>query len=275
VVGTVTRARHGLPSFNPTPISPLEVQMAESVWLQEGDPLVGPLDGLLVIQGTTSTTSSVAAIERVLQDDWSLMALRYNPFTGLVPLRVERKDASAADVKRVLMVRPTGFPTMVAHDGGAEVGLRVSAVTVNTIAAQRAHYYYHVPFRAPYGLWKKYANASASATATTGGATLTTVSDGVRHVAGQLEIGATTGSPTALGVILSGTTHLTITNPTTGQVADFGYTTAGDYSATTATVVPGGRFRVPAGSTAWTVQVTGGTGTVAVTARFYPEYGSW
>lgn len=272
-VGNVTRAMQGYLVVNTTPIAPTEEQMWESVTLETGAPQVGDATGFFTVRGTTSTTSSLAAIERELLDDWSLLGSRYNPFDGLVELRVDRVNASAAAVSRALMVRPVETATTSGHRGGMEPGIRLSDTTSGATA--KPHYYYLVNWRAPYGLWRDRTASTGTATATTSGATLATTNSGIRDVPCRVTIGTTTGSPTTVRLILSSTAYLIITNPVTAQYFDFGYTTAGEYDGDLTIDQSLGDLRIPTGTTNWTAQVTGGTGTVEMTVTFKAEYNSW
>lgn len=275
VVGTVTRVRHGPLYAAPAPISPVVETLFESSYLQTGTPVVGAIEGSFVIKGTTSVTSSVANAVRELADDWALLAARYSPFLGAVTLQTTRKASGGSDVVRTLSVRALELPTIQVLDesddlrnGGASgIYLAPSATMIRS--------FYVVRFRADYGLWRASTAEDDGATATTGGATLTTTNSGLRDVECRVDIGATTGSPTQLTIATGGVTYVTITNPTTGQYVDFGYATRGEFPTPTATVVAPSTMRVPSGATNWTATVSGGTGTVAVTVTWKPEFGSW
>lgn len=273
-VGNVTRAMQGYLVVEPATIEPVVDKQFQSVELQTGDPIVGGASGYFTVRGVTSTTSSLAAVERELLDDWSLMGSRYNPFDGVVDLRVDRVDAAAAAVSRVLRVRASQLATVTGHRGDLKPGLRLSDAFSGATTA-KPHYYYPVAFTASYGLWKQRTAATGTGTATTGGATVSTVNSGVRGVEGRIEFGTVTGSPTTLTIALSGTTYLTFTSPATGQYYDFGYTTPGDYTGTATLVAGSTNWRIPAGTTNWTATVTAGTGTVPITASFKPEFNSW
>lgn len=274
-VGNVTRALQGYLVANATALTPTEEVMFESVSLETGAPIVGEATGHFTVRGTTSTTSSLVAIEREMLDDWSLMGLRYNPFDGLVELRVDRKDATNTTVSRALMVRAVEVGTVSAHRGGMEPGLRLSDTYSSSTAVSKPHYYYLVNWRAPYGLWRDRTATTATATATTSGVTLAATNSGIRDVPCRVTIGATTGSPTTVRLILSSTAHLIAANPTTGQYYDFAYTTAGEHDGNLTIDQSIGDLRIPAGTTNYTAQVTGGTGTVEMTLTYKAEYGSW
>lgn len=273
-VGTVTRARHG-PLYAPVAgITPVVEAMFESAFLQTGSPVVGGVDGYFVIKGTTSVTSSVANAVRELVDDWSLLAARYSPFLGAVTLQATRKNSSGSDVIRTLTVRVTELPTIAVLDAGDDLQ-EVSAPGIYltpTISAITS--FYVVRFRADYGLWRKSTVETGTATATTGGATLACVNSGLRDVGCRIDIGAVTGSPTNLDIILSGTTAVRITSPTNGQYIEYSYTTQGQFTQT-ATTTAASTLRIPTGTTNYTAQITTGTGTVALTVSWYPEFSSW
>lgn len=273
-VGTVTRSLHGPLYAGAAGISPVTEQMFESIHLQTGTPVVGGVDGYFVIKGTTSVTTSVANAVRELTDDWRLLAARYSPFLGAVTLQATRKASGGASVVSTLKVRALEGPTIQVLDAGDDLQ-EVSAPGIyltNAISAITS--FYVVRFRADYGLWQGAAEDDTQ-TATTGGATLTTTNSGIRDVGCRVDIGATTGSPTQLTIATGGVTYVTITNPTNGTYVDFGYATPGEYPTPTATVVVPSTMRVPSGATNWTVTVSGGTGTVAVTATWKPEHTSW
>lgn len=273
-VGTVTRAMHG-PLVAPTaPITPVVEAMFESVYLQTGTPVVGSVEGQFCIIGQTSVTTSVANAVRELADDWRLLAARYSPFLGAVTLAASRKASGGATVTSNLTVRVLDLPTIQVLDAGSNLIEPDQAGIYLTPAIAAIRSFYVVRFRADYGLWRGAAEDDTQ-TATTGGATLTTTNSGIRDVGCRVDIGATTGSPTQLTIATGGVTYVTITNPTNGTYVDFSYATPGEYPTPTATVVVPSTMRVPAGATAWTVTVSGGTGTVAVTVTWKPEFPSW
>lgn len=274
-VGTVTRVRHGPLYAPPATITPVGDMMADSVFLQTGTPIVGSVEGYFAIKGSTSVTSSVANAVRELADDWSLLAARYSPFLGSVTLQATRKASGGSDVVRQLKVRVTSLPTIQVLDEGDDLRKAGASGIYLTPAIASIRSFYVVQFVAEYGLWNAATAETGTQTATTGGATLATSNSGLRDVGCRIDIGATTGSPTQLTIATGGTTYVTITNPTNGQYVDFGYAARGEYPTPTATVVAPSSMRVPSGSTNWTVTVSGGTGTVAVTVTWKPEFASW
>ena len=269
-VGNVARVWDGDLVVAAAKITPAEEAMWESISMQTGSPIVNPVEGSFRIKGTTSTVSSVANALRDLLDDWRLLGLRYNPFDGPVDLEVTRKNASGVDVVTVLRAQAGDLPAPKIVTRG-EFSEGIWAVS----DPRQAQYFYPVRFRAAYGLWLASTVEDDAATATTGGVTLTTTNTGVRDRPCRITLGTVTGSPTTATLFLSGNPYLRITSPSTGQYFDFGHTTPGEYDGTASINQALGDLRVPAGATAWTWQVDGGTGTVPMTIEWYPEFGSW
>lgn len=267
-VGNVTRTWDGNLVINPANVTPAEVAMWESYSMQVGDPIVAPIEGSFRLQCVTSTTSSAHAAMRDIADDWRLLGLRYNPFDGPVALEVTRKNSAGSSIVTTLTAQASALPApKLVAEGGIDEGIWLTGV------ASQIRAFYVVRFRAAYGLWRSSSAETGTGTATTGGVTLATSNSGVRDVPARLDIGTVTGSPTTAILYLSGVPYLQITNPTTGQFYDF--TTPGEYTGDATVSAAYGDLRIPAGSTSWTWQVTGGTGTVPATLTWYPEFGSW
>lgn len=271
-VGNVTRAPQDKPGrINPIQLPPpvtegwqgAFIATADAPWAQSGE-------GMFRVRGSTSTASSVSNALRDLRDDWSLMGARYSPYDGEVMFRVDSVASGGGAVSRQIRARALSLSvaTLVDKVPGEEGGIYI------TNAAAHLRYWYPVRF-ATYGLWRNVTGSSATITAADGsGESVAVVNSGIRRVPVQVEFANKSGTVTSLTLSATGEDTVTFTSPANGQIADFGYTTPGDFSATTATVNVGAFMTAKAGSTTWTGTTAGG-GTIDVIIRWYPEYGSW
>lgn len=275
VVGTVTRTRVGPLYLTSAELAVAEEQMFEGVSLQTGSPIPQPLTGFFVIKGTTSVTTTAALAVRELVDDWRLLNARYSPFLGAVTLQTTRESVGGTDIVSTLKVRATDMPPVNVLDASSDMVEASLPGIYLTPSVASITSFYRVNLRSVYGaMFRKSTVETGTQTATTGGATLTTVNTGLRDVGCRIDIGAVTGSPTNLDIVLSGNTLVRITSPTNGQYIEYAYTTPGEFTQT-ATTTAASTLRVPTGTTNYTAQITTGTGTVAVTISWYPEFANW
>lgn len=270
-VGNVTRRPADKPGrINPVDLPPPVTPGWQGAYIATADaPFPQSGTGMFRVEGQTSTTSTEPLVLRDLRDDWSLLGARYNPLDGEVMFRVDSVANGGGAVSRQIRARVLSLPTAALVDKvpGEEGGIYIAP------APTAMRYWYPVKF-ATYGLWRNVTASSVTISATGSGVTGAVVNSGIRRVPTQVEFANKSGTVSSLTLSATGEDTVTFTSPTNGQIADFGYTTPGDFSATTATVNVGAFMTAKAGSTTWTATTAGG-GTIDVIIRWYPQFGSW